>query len=152
MDKLNRRILAHLLTDGRATFAEIGAAVGLSAPAVKRRVDAMQARGEITGFTVVADPRSLGWSVEAYTEIFCRGNQTPAHLRAEFGSIASIVELFTVTGDADAMARIVASSMAEMEQVVERIRESPNVERTRTSMVMSRVIDRPYRGMDPASR
>ena len=36
-DELDRRIVAALVEDGRATYAEIGARVGLSAPAVKRR-------------------------------------------------------------------------------------------------------------------
>src|SRR5262249_58433070 len=35
-DERDRRIVAALVEDGRATYAEIGARVGLSAPAVKR--------------------------------------------------------------------------------------------------------------------
>ena len=39
MDALDQRIISHLVADARASYAEIGADVGLSAPAVKRRVD-----------------------------------------------------------------------------------------------------------------
>ena len=46
MDELNHAIIGQLTANARATFAEVGAAVGLSAPAVKRRVDAMLARAE----------------------------------------------------------------------------------------------------------
>ncbi|QAY63929.1 Lrp/AsnC family transcriptional regulator [Xylanimonas allomyrinae] len=143
MDDLNRQIIGHLLRDGRATFQEIGSAIGLSAPAVKRRVDLMRSRGEISGFTAVVDPHALGWAIEAYVEIFCRGNVSPAELQRDLGGIPEIVEVATVTGDADAIVHVMAASMAGIEGSVERIRSSGRVERTRTSVVMSRVIDRP---------
>ncbi|ACZ32305.1 transcriptional regulator, AsnC family [Xylanimonas cellulosilytica DSM 15894] len=145
MDELNRQIVGYLLRDGRATFQEIGSAVGLSAPAVKRRVDLMRARGQIAGFTAVVDPHVLGWEIEAYVEIFCRGNVTPEALARDLGDIPEVVEVATVTGDADAIIHVMAASMAGIEASVERIRSSGRVERTRTSVVMSRVIDRPAR-------
>ena len=49
LDPVDERIVALLLDDGRASFAEIGARVGLSAPAVKRRVDRLRRSGVITG-------------------------------------------------------------------------------------------------------
>ena len=145
MDDLNRRIVGHLLRDGRATFQEIGDAVGLSAPAVKRRVDLMRTRGEIAGFTAVVDPHVLGWEIEAYVEIFCNGNVSPEALARDLGGIPEVVEVATVTGDADAFVHVMAASMAGIEACVEQIRSSGRVERTRTSVVMSRVIDRPAR-------
>ena len=50
---------------------------GLSASAVKRRVDRLRAAGAITGFTVRLDPGALGWTVEGYVELYC-GAQHPA--------------------------------------------------------------------------
>ncbi|MCA5894438.1 Lrp/AsnC family transcriptional regulator [Isoptericola sp. NEAU-Y5] len=151
MDGVNRRIVGHLLRDGRATYAEIGAAVGLSAPAVKRRVDLMLARGEIAGFTVRVAPEELGWGVEAYVELFCRGNVSPATLRRDLAAIPEIVRVDTVTGEADAMVQIMAGGMADVERTVEAIRASGRVDKTRTSLVMTRVIDRPARPGSPGA-
>ena len=64
-DELDRRIVAALVEDGRATYAEIGTRVGLSAPAVKRRVDRLRASGAITGFSASVNPGLLGWTTEA---------------------------------------------------------------------------------------
>ena len=58
-DELDRRIVAALVEDGRATYAEIGARVGLSAPAVKRRVDRLRASGAVTGFSATVDPAGV---------------------------------------------------------------------------------------------
>ena len=77
-DDLDRRIVAALVDDARATYAEVGAQVGLSAPAVKRRVDRLRASGAITGFSARVDPFALGWTTEAYVELFCRGRTSPA--------------------------------------------------------------------------
>ncbi|HEX7269854.1 MAG TPA: AsnC family transcriptional regulator, partial [Streptosporangiaceae bacterium] len=50
-DELDQRIVGALVENARATYAEIGERVGLSAPAVKRRVDRLRATGAITGFS-----------------------------------------------------------------------------------------------------
>ena len=56
MDALDRAVVGCLVVDARSTFAEIGDQVGLSASAVKRRVDRLIAAGAIRGFTAVVDP------------------------------------------------------------------------------------------------
>lgn len=142
MDSMNRSIIGHLLRDGRATFQQIGQQVGLSAPAVKRRVDQMLARKEISGFTAVIDPASLGWDTEAYVEISYKGNVSTARLQRDFESIPEIVGVWTVSGDADALVHVMASNMAEIERTVERMRMFPNVDRTRSVIVMSRIFER----------
>lgn len=60
-DDLDRKIVTALMANARTSFAEIGAAVGLSATAVKRRVDRMRETGVITGFSAtVGKPRWAG--------------------------------------------------------------------------------------------
>ena len=64
LDRLDEDIIALLVEDARRSYAELGERVGLSASAVKRRVDRLRAGGAITGFTVRLDPGALGWTVE----------------------------------------------------------------------------------------
>ena len=143
MDDTNRQILGHLLRDGRATFHTIGAAVGLSAPAVKRRVDQMRARGEISGFTAVVDPAALGWTTEAYVEVYYRGNVSPDQLKRGLEDLPQVVGAWTVSGDADALVHVMARDMPDVEATVERIRDNARVDRTRSVIVMSRLFERP---------
>ena len=86
LDQLDRLIIGVLLDDGRATFAQIGDRVGLSAPAVKRRVDRLVSSGAIAGSTVRVDPSVVGWSTEGYVEIYCRGSTTPSGSGSRPGS------------------------------------------------------------------
>jgi DNA-binding Lrp family transcriptional regulator len=143
LDELDRRIVAALVDDGRATYAEVGARVGLSAPAVKRRVDRLRAAGAVTGFSAQVNPSELGWTTEAYVELFCRGRTSPADIAAAVGKHPEVIEACTVTGDADALLHIRAADVHHFEQVVERIGAEAFVVRTRSVIVLSRLLHRP---------
>src|SRR5215469_13051750 len=141
-DDLDRRILAALVDDARATYAEVGASVGLSAPAVKRRVDRLRASGAITGYSAQVNPAALGWTTEAYVELFCRGRTSPGDIGAAVSKHPEVIEACTITGEADALLHIRAADVRHFEQVVERIGAEPFVVRTRSVIVLSRLVHR----------
>ncbi|RJL21471.1 Lrp/AsnC family transcriptional regulator [Bailinhaonella thermotolerans] len=143
LDALDKAIIGALVADARATYAEIGAQVGLSAPAVKRRVDRLLATGAITGFTARVDPAALGWTTEAYVELYCRGKTTPREIAAAVSRHPEVVSACTITGEADALLHIRATDMRHVEQVIERIAAEPFVVRTKSVIVLSRLIDAP---------
>jgi DNA-binding Lrp family transcriptional regulator len=145
VDSLYRRIVGCLLADARATFAEIGQEVGLSAPAVKRRVDRLLDSGAIKGFTAVIDPAVLGWETEAYIEVYCKGTVSPEDLRRSLEEVPEVVGACTVSGSADALVHVLASNIAHLEEALERIRDERNVDHTESVIVLSRLIDRPRR-------
>jgi DNA-binding Lrp family transcriptional regulator len=142
LDQLDRLIVGALLEDGRATFAQIGDRVGLSAPAVKRRVDRLVQSGAITGFTVRVDPAVVGWSTEGYVELYCRGSTTPSEILKAVEKHPEVVSASTVTGEADAILHIHATDVRHFEQVVERIARERFMVRTKSELVMSPLLRR----------
>ncbi|MCZ8378929.1 Lrp/AsnC family transcriptional regulator [Mycobacterium sp. CPCC 205372] len=142
LDSTDERILAELAEHARATFAEIGQRVSLSAPAVKRRVDRMIDDGVIRGFTTVVDRSALGWNTEAFVQVFCHGTIAPDELRAAWVDIPEVVSAATVTGTADAILHVLARDMRHLEQALERIRASADIERSESIVVLSNLIDR----------
>lgn len=145
MDEIDRNVIGCLIEDARATFAEIGDAVGLSAPAVKRRVDRLVASGAVRGFTAVVDPAVLGWSTEAYVELYCKGTVAPPDLRRSLERIPEVVGACTVSGAADALLHMLAADIAHLERAIEQVRDLPAVDHTQSVIVLSRLIDRPRR-------
>ena len=143
LDDLDKQIVAALVKDARATYAEVGAAIGLSAPAVKRRVDRLLATGAITGFSAQVDPSALGWTTEAYVELFCRGRTSPADIAVALAKYPEVIDACTITGEADALLHVRASDVRHFEQVVERIGAESFVVRTRSVIVLSRLVNRP---------
>jgi DNA-binding Lrp family transcriptional regulator len=148
-DELDRRIVAALVEDGRATYADIGATVGLSPPAVKRRVDRLRASGAVVGFSAIVDPRMLGWTTEAYVELFCRGRTSPSDIAAALSKYPEVTGAATITGEADALLHIRAADVRHFEEVVEHISAEPFVVRTKSVIVLSRLVSRA--GIGPVS-
>ncbi len=142
LDETDERIVAELTENARATFAEIGQRVNLSAPAVKRRVDRMLDSGVIRGFSTVIDRNALGWTTEAYVQVYCHGTIAPDELRAAWQDIPEVVSAATVTGTSDALLHVLARDMSHLEQALERIRTSADIERSESIVVLSNLIER----------
>src|SRR5262252_4550532 len=106
IDEVDQQIVASLIADARSSFAEIGARVSLSAPAVKRRVDRLRSAGVIKGFTAVIDPAAAGGATEAFVELFCTGRTTPAQIAAAARKHPAVLAAFTVSGEADALVHL----------------------------------------------
>jgi DNA-binding Lrp family transcriptional regulator len=142
MDGLDRSIIDALRRDARTSFADVGAKVGLSASAVKRRVDRLRATGAIRGFTAVVDQAALGWTTEAFVEVYCGDRTSPTVIRDCVARHPEVVAAYTVTGDADALLHLVAADTRHLEAALERIRQEPEIQRTRSSLVLTRLLAR----------
>jgi DNA-binding Lrp family transcriptional regulator len=143
LDPIDERLVALLREDGRATYAELGAAVGLSAPAAKRRVDRLRTAGVIRGFTAVVDPAALGWTTEAFVELYCAPRTSPATIFAIAAKHPNVVASCTVSGEANALLHVRAADVQDFERVLERIEAEPAVVRTKSVIVLSRGPSRP---------
>ena len=119
MDNLDRGILDLLRQNARAGYGDIGSVVGLSASAVKRRVDRLVADKVIRGFTIQVDPSIDGMSTEAYVELFCRGTVAPDELLRILSGVPEVVDAGTVTGSADAIVHIRARDIPGLEAALE---------------------------------
>jgi DNA-binding Lrp family transcriptional regulator len=146
MDSIDRQIVARLVANARSSYAEIGGIVGLSAPAVKRRVDKLLDAGVLRGFTAVVDPEALGWGTEAFVEVHCRGNVAPSRLRTGL-LLPEVVAAYTVSGAADAIVHLRAGGIAHLESALERLRAVDFVERTVSTVVLSTLLERPLQGV-----
>lgn len=142
MDAIDEGIIDQLRRNARAGYGDIGDVVGLSASAVKRRVDRLLADGVIRGFTVIVDPAAQGTMTEAYVELHCRGTVAPDELKRILQTVPEIVEAGTVTGSADAMVHLRAKDIPSLEVALEKVRIAPNVDHTRSSVVLSKLIQR----------
>ncbi|MFE2226305.1 Lrp/AsnC family transcriptional regulator [Streptomyces kronopolitis] len=146
-DELDRKIIAALIDNGRASFAEIGGAVGLSATAVKRRVDRLRENDVITGFSATVRPSALGWLTEAYVEVYCDSAAPPRRLAEVVRNHPEIAAAMTVTGGADALLHVRANDVEHFEEVLERIRAEPFIRKTISYMVLSHLLpDSPEAG------
>jgi len=140
---LDRKIIALPQQEGRRSFADIGREVGLSTPAVKRRVDRLEAAGVIRGYTAIVDVGKLGFGFEAIAEVYCADRTKPRDVLDSVTGIPEVVSAVTVSGEPDAVLRVQVDDIRHLERLIGTLRRRPNIVRTRTMIVLSVLVDRP---------
>jgi DNA-binding Lrp family transcriptional regulator len=142
LDEVDRQILAILGDNARASLVEIGERVSLSAPAVKRRIDRLEEEGTIRGYTALVDRGALGWTTEAFLEVYCEGDTSLPALRRALADHPEVVGAYTIAGDPEALVHVRARDIPHLEKVIERIHSQPNVVRTRSNIVLTTLVER----------
>jgi len=142
MDEIDHRIVALLRENARRSFQDIGEHVSLSAPAVKRRVDRLEARGVIRGYSANVDPSAIGWNTHAFVELFCEGRMSGEEVSAAVSEHPEVEAAYTIAGAPSAILHVRASDTQHLEQALERIRETKGVVRTQTQVVLSTLFER----------
>jgi len=138
VDRIDKKILQELATDGRLAFAELGRKVGLSPSAAAERVRQLESIGLIRGYRAEIDLQALGFSITAFVRLTCEGNRYKQFLKF-LPSLQSVQECHHLTGGDAFLLRVMLSSMAELEILIESLLPygSPT-----TSMVLSTPLER----------
>jgi DNA-binding Lrp family transcriptional regulator len=142
MDHVDERIVALLREDARRSFQDIGQHVHLSAPAVKRRVDKLEAAGVIRGYTAVIDPAASGWHTEAFVYLYCDGRMPAEAIKVAVESVPEVASAHTVAGEYSAVLHVLAKDTADLELALESIRAKEGISRTVSQIVLSTLFQR----------
>ena len=105
MDDLDASILKYLERHGRATNYEVGEAVGLSASAASRRIQALEAMGAIRGYRALINDRLLGKHMTVFVRVTLERQSAPV-LAAFEGAVRhtrGIVSCHLMAGQYDYM-------------------------------------------------
>lgn len=137
-DELDRRIIAHLRTDGRASLAKVADALGVARGTVQSRLERLIATGTLLGFTArVREDYDVN-AVHAVMMIEVVGKSTTQVIRKLRG-IAEIGILHTTNGNWDLVANIRADNLSEFDRVLREIRMIDGVSSSETSLLLSSV-------------
>ena len=145
MDDIDRQIVALLRQDARRSFQSIGRASRCRRPAVKRRVDRLEADGVIRGYTALVDPGRFGWTRTRSSRSTARAGWPAAEVREAVERHPEVEAAYTVAGEASAIMHVRAQDTSHLEEALERIRDHPGVTRTQTQIVLSTLFERPFR-------
>src|ERR687897_359092 len=135
MDAIDKRIVALLRENARRSFKDIGEDVNLSAPAVKRRVDRLEADGVVRGYTAIVDPA-------AFVDLYCEGRMPADSIKRAVEGEPGVKSAHTVAGEASALLHVMAEDTQDLELCLERIRATDGISRTVTEVVLSTLFER----------
>lgn len=136
VDDVDEQILALLRQDGRLPYAAIGREVGLSTPAVQRRVERLESTGVITGYTVQVDQRKLGHGLQAFIEVRFAGSATVESIWETSEAVGEIEAVYTIAGETDALIHAQVRDVSHLQDVLATLRRNQTVTGTRTRIVL----------------
>ncbi|HTD73082.1 MAG TPA: Lrp/AsnC family transcriptional regulator [Steroidobacteraceae bacterium] len=141
MDSIDEKLLFALRENGRASTALLARLVGRSRTSVQSRIERLEKQGIITGYGVRLAPELGIGAVRAHVMIKVGPKEARA-VTAALREISQVRLLHSVSGEADLIAVAAAASVAEMDQVIDRIGALDGVERTTSSIILSTKFER----------
>ena len=136
LDGRDLDILAALQEDGRATYADVGARVGLSASAVHERVRKLELAGVISGYRAVVDPEAIGLMVTALIAATPLDPRQPDDLPDRLADFPEVEDCYSVAGEANYILKVRTRTTSSLEELIRRLRDKGGVA-TRTTVVLS---------------
>ncbi|MEM0027168.1 MAG: Lrp/AsnC family transcriptional regulator [Ignisphaera sp.] len=139
LDEKDKKIIERLSENARITYTELAKEIGLSDVAVIKRVKKLENR-VIKRYTIVVDPRSLGFRVISLTGI----DVDPDKLFSVIENIKSryyVKGLWLTTGDHPLMTIIWARDEEEMAKIHKEIGELDGVKRVCPAIVLKTIKD-----------
>ncbi len=136
MDDTDRRLIALLRHDARATIATLAKQLGVARGTVQNRIARLEAEGTILGYTVRLKPEFEEHGIRALMTIAVEGNRNEAVLETLYGDPA-VGALHTTNGRWDIVAELRTDSLASFDHVLRRIGQVEGVARTETSLLLS---------------
>ena len=141
MDTIDEKLLSALRDNARASTARLARLVGRSRTSVQSRLERLEREGVIVGYSVrVAPEHELG-AVRAHVMIKVGPKEARA-VTAALKGIPQVRVLHSVSGDVDLIAVAATASVAEMDEVIDRIGALDGVERTTSSIILSTKFER----------
>ena len=137
MDDIDQRLVALLVADARASYAELARSVGLSAPSVHDRVRRLERSGAITGYSAVVDPHAVGLGVTALVGILQREGVEQEDLATALAAIEEIEDCWFVAGEEAFVVKVRVADIDALEHTLGVLRRTAGVARTRTTVVLS---------------
>jgi Lrp/AsnC family transcriptional regulator, leucine-responsive regulatory protein len=117
-DSLDLNILAVLQTDGRATMAEVGARIGLSASAVTRRLEKLEHDGVILSYAALLDHKSVGLKMTAFVTVTLirQSEEMIESFEKAVVALPEVAEVHLMAGSADYLLRVLSPDLEAYEQ------------------------------------
>jgi Lrp/AsnC family leucine-responsive transcriptional regulator len=142
LDKLDRRILALLQTDGRLSMKDLGEQVGLSITPCIERVKRMERDGIITGYYARVNPVALGASLLMFVQITLsnKSGEMFDQFRREVLRIPQVLECHLVSGDFDYIIKARIQEMTEYRKLLgDILLQLPGAAQSKSYVVMEEI-------------
>ncbi len=136
MDDTDRQLVSLLRKDARTKVATLAHKLGVTRGTVTNRLRKLEDDQVIVGYTVRLRPDAEPRAIRAWMSVLVDGNQTRAVIASLLGEPA-VEALHDTNGRWDLLAELRVEAMAELSQVLERVRLIKGIANTETSILLA---------------
>jgi Lrp/AsnC family leucine-responsive transcriptional regulator len=136
VNELDSEILKIMRDDGRISWRDLGAAVGLSANAAADRVRRLRQAGVITGFTALVDPGAGGRKLEALVGVTVATDTDSDDFANAAAKLEPVLEVLHLSGTPDYQLRVACRDTAELDVLLRTLRKSCGAADTETTLIL----------------
>lgn len=137
----DRALIALLRENARASTAELARALGVSRTTVQSRIERLERRGIIVGYSARLAAEYEAGLVRAHVMIVC-APKAAAALGKALAAMPELRRLHSVSGPFDMIAELAAESVGALDAAIDAIGALDGVERTQTSVVLATRVSR----------
>lgn len=151
IDHIDKKIIARLTRDGRASVETVAQAVGLSPTPTRRRIRRLEKAGVIRGIRadIDADKCGLELAIYVFIKLLNRDRKTISEFESRVMALPEIQRCDLITGPHDYILMLRLAGMKDYNRYLrEVLAELPGVSGIETSVVIGKVKDRPYLHLD----
>jgi DNA-binding Lrp family transcriptional regulator len=152
VDRIDRKIIAHLEADGRLSVTELAQKIGLTVAPCHRRLRELERTGIIRGYKAIVDPAALGLGFEVLVAITMEREDaaTIAAFESGLATVTQVRHAERLFGDPDYLVRVATEDIASYQRLRDtKLATLPGVQRMTSTIVMKRVVDeRPFATVD----
>lgn len=140
-DALDRRLIALLRENARASTAELARKLGLSRTTVQSRMQKLETKGPIAGYTVRVHDEYERGLIRAHVLITALPKLS-SRVEADLKRVPEVRRLYAVSGAHDFIALVATETVETMNTLLDRIGALDGVDRTQSSIILSTRIER----------
>ena len=136
MDDIDRALISILRHDARRSISDIALELRLSRATVRARIERLESRGEIIGYTVVLKADAVSAPVRGLTMIEVEGRMKDKIVDALTG-FAEVGAIHTTNGKWDLVVEISAQSLTDLDAVLSRLRLVVGITASETTLLLA---------------
>ena len=142
LDKIDRRILMELQSDGRSANVALAERVGLTPSPCLRRGKRLEEEGVIRRYGAVIDAKQVGLGIACFISVTLERNveQVLEVFEAAISERPEILECWPVTGEADFLLKVVTADLGAYERFMrDHLLRVQGISSTQTSFLLTPV-------------
>jgi len=136
LDGIDRKLIALLQENARASVTELAAKLKLGRTTVHERIAKLEKNGVILGYSTILS-RNLGGQTSRAIVMLSLVQRMQAAVMERLRLLPEVLTCHTVSGDFDLALMVEAPQMDDLDAVLDEIIHLPGVERCRSSIIMT---------------